>query len=144
MQALHRPAVAPVAGDICLGHCCALAIPVAQRAHVGSSRSSLVECDQGWREGGAGGCTDRRILAAQQFLCLGTPGHQLAVQQQPVGLQLLPEIGTRGRIAHTRQQRLLQSHIVEEAPPGAGSERVRLRSWQIGSGRSKTSATSNT
>ncbi len=118
-QALHRPAVVAIGCQRSrwpwsrARRTSRAAPPHRRRAALASSAASA-----GPKLAARGGA-DRRVLVAQQLLGLGAPGHQLAVQQQPVAVQFVPQPGARGGVAHPRQQRLLQRSIVEEAPPGA-------------------------
>ena len=124
-----RPAVAPVGVDVTLGRASgALAVALEQRAQrpapraAGRARARRTASGErrARRRRPTGG-----VLAAEQLLRLRRPGHQLAVEADPVGLELLPEAGGVERRAHAVEQLRLERRVVEEAPAGAGVARCR-------------------
>ena len=65
------------------------------------------------------GRADGGVLVAQQVLGLGRPRQQLGVEQQPVGVQLVPQAAAVGRPSAAGKQ-LLGERRGEERPAGAG------------------------
>jgi hypothetical protein len=60
------------------------------------------------------------VLPAQQFLRLRGPRHQLAVEREPVGVELRPPVAFRDRLAEQFEETRLGRGVVEEAAAGAG------------------------
>ena len=59
------------------------------------------QCCHRFGQRGAGGGADGRVLVTQQILGLHRPGQQLGVQQQPPGVQLIPQAGGGDRVAES-------------------------------------------
>ena len=94
-----------------------------------------------FREGGLGGGLQRRVhfgerglrgapggrvLSPQQLLRLRRPRHQLAVQRDPVGVELRPPPGRGERVAHDREERGLYLWRVEETAAGTSGDNATL------------------
>ena len=124
-QRLHRPAILPVGGDEPPD--LLLPVPVS-----GLDLDELVpllalqppggppQGGDGPRQRGRPGGPDRRILAPQEFLGLGRPRHQLAVQAGPTRLEPAPEVGGGQGLPHPVQEPPLQVRVVEEPTAGPG------------------------
>lgn len=61
---------------------------------------------------------DGRILQSEQLLSLDRPRHRLAIQAEPIRLQLVPNTARSPGLLHTGKEPALKLFISEEAPPG--------------------------
>src|SRR5262245_15461301 len=77
------------------------------------------ERGEGLRQSGTGGGANRRVLLSNELLRLRRPGHELAVQANPIGLQAIPEPGPIEPIAHQAEHITLDGVVVEEATPSS-------------------------
>jgi len=71
----------------------------------------------------ARGDADRGVLVTEQFLRLRRPGHQLAVEQQPVAAESIEEPTAVGGIPDACEQLAFELIVVEE--PAAGTRVAR-------------------
>src|SRR6266542_2999573 len=112
----HRPAVAPVGVHEVGGGVGAGAGAFEQGAELAVDPPARgVERGDGLAQAEAGRRSDGRVLPAQQLLGLGRPGHQLAVEQEPIGLEPLEQLAALGRVTHTREQLPLDLVVVVAA-----------------------------
>src|SRR5687768_13067347 len=113
---LHRPAVAAVGGEVVADHGAAASGALQEGAHGLTARTGCRSTLQellGGSEGRDGGAADGGILPAQEVLCLGGPGHELAIEAKPVGSELFPESAPRQGLADMLQQRALDDLILK-------------------------------
>src|SRR5215207_4348940 len=94
-----RPDVAAVGVGVALDVPAAAALGLEQAGDVEAARRALLQGGDRGVETGAGGGADARVLAADQLAGLRRPGQQLAVEQQPAGVELVPEPGRLGGAA---------------------------------------------
>src|SRR5947207_2465526 len=100
----HLPAVATVGSDVLVRHRQAAVELRLETRDVLPARGYLRQRLPRFGEGGARRGADRRILLQDERLRLRRPGHQLAVEADPVRAELLPEAGPVHRRAHDVQQ----------------------------------------
>ena len=121
-ERLDRPAVVAVGGDVRARPCLARSrIALEQRRRRRRRAPPPAPAPRRPRRSAAGrGRADRRVLLPQQLLRLGRPRHQLAVEADPVGLELVPEAGrVERRRARGRGAARSSAGVVEEPPAGA-------------------------
>ena len=121
-----RPDVAAVGVGVALDVPAAAALGLEQLGDVEAAPRALLQGGDRGVEAGAGGGADARVLAADQLAGLGRPGQQLAVEQQPAGVELVPEPGRLGGAADVGERGLGLSAVVEEGTAGAGVDRAGL------------------
>ena len=124
--AVHRPDVTSVSVDVVVDVLAPLALVLEQQLDLEASSLRCLECRDGGGQAGVGRCADRRVLALDQFDGLRRPRHQLAVEHEPVGAQLAPQLGGVGGLADAAERRLGLLAVVEERPAGSGVDRARL------------------
>ena len=122
-----RPAVAPVGVDVALD-VLARALRALERASPTSTprAARLLERARPPRaSAGAGGGADRGVLAAEQLLRLGRPGHQLAVEAAPSRCRARSQRPARVERPRARARAAPPrvARVVEEPPAGAGVAR---------------------
>ncbi len=122
VQAVRRPAVAPVGVRERGGVRGPSPLACQQVGHVDTACRRALQRGQRAREHRCRGGTDGRVLRAQQTRRLQRPRHQLGVQQQPVGLERVPQAGRADRRPQPVEDRLGQRRVVEERAAGAGVE----------------------
>src|SRR5262245_5116422 len=98
--------------------------PREQVADVETARRRRFERRDRRRESRPTRRTDRRVLRAYQLLRLRRPGHQLAVEADPVALELLPDAGGVERPRDAVEERRARGVVGEERPPGPGVDRA--------------------
>ena len=116
VQTIGRPAVAAVGGRERVGVASSRASALEQRADVDAVVESLLQHPNGNGQRGAGGCPDCGVLRAQQFLGLRTPRQQLGVEQQPAGLEFIPQAGRRDSSAQPLQQAVVSAALKNGRP----------------------------
>src|SRR5262249_17278820 len=120
-----RPAILPVGGD-------ELADMIRPASAVAHDLLNLVpllaaqtlcglcqRSDRPWQESPPSG-PDCGILSLEEFLRLGRPRHQFAVEADPPRIQFSPEVRSGKGRPHPVEELCLQSRLVEAPPARAG------------------------
>src|SRR6185312_7170595 len=118
VQRIDRPAILAICLDVAPGQYFALTIARRSFSQFQPALLSLTEQSYSASQSRARSCPDCGILLEEQRLRFDGPGHQLAVQTHPIGLELFPEMRALQRLTQPLQQRTLQGKIIKEAPPG--------------------------
>src|SRR5688500_17612474 len=115
LHRLHRPAVVPICVDVARREPLPLPKPLEQGYDVEPAMTGLLDCAHGTCKCDAGSDAHGRILFPQEALCLGRPGHQLAVQTDPARMQCVPRPGALERRLQAREKFGLETDVVKEA-----------------------------
>src|SRR5450432_1047260 len=123
VQAIGRPAVTAVSGRERISVVRSRARAFEQRLDIDAATYGLLQYLDGDGQGRARGCTDCRVLRAQELFCLCAPRKQLGVEKEPAGVEFIPHAGRRDSGAKTLKQ-LRGEFGIEERPPRARVDRA--------------------
>src|SRR4051812_47323522 len=96
-------------------HFASIPIPIEQWLHFGLAAGGLLQCRYGFANTRPRCGAGWRVLLAQEFLRFRGPGHEFAIETEPIGREIFPKTSLANGKSNTLEKFTFKSRVREEA-----------------------------